>query len=141
MKKLAIVYWSGTGNTESMANGILEGANSITDDVDLIFSDDFSDSNVDDYEVIAFGCPSMGDEELEDSFEDMFSSCEDKLNGKKIALFGSYEWNNGEWMETWTNRAKELGANLVAISLPVYDNPTDEDLDKCKEFGKICASA
>lgn len=141
MTKLAIVYWTGTGNTENMANAILEGANTVTDGVDLIFSDDFNSSKMDDYEVIAFGCPAMGDEELEDDFEEMYGSCEDKLSGKKIALFGSYEWNNGEWMEEWTERAKNSGAILVTNSFPSYDDPSDEDLKKCREFGIACANA
>lgn len=83
MKKLAVVYWTGTGNTENMANAIIEGANSLGTENDLYFSDDFNPDMIDDYEVIAFGCPAMGDEELEDSFEELFESCEDKLPNKK----------------------------------------------------------
>ena len=140
MKKLAVVYWSGTGNTEAMANAIFDGGNSITNENELFFSDDFNSDMIDDFEVIAFGCPSYGDEELEDSFEELFQSCEAKLSGKKVALFGSYEWNDGEWMETWTERTKNLGAILIADSLIVYDAPTDEDIKKCEEFGRQCAN-
>lgn len=124
-----------------MANAIVEGASSVTNDIDLFFSDDFSSDMIDEYDVIAFGCPSMGDEELEDSFEELFESCEPKLKDKKIALFGSYEWNDGEWMETWTERANDLGSVLVSKSLPAYDDPSDEDIVKCKDMGITCANA
>lgn len=141
MKKLAVVYWTGTGNTENMAKAIIEGANSVGTENDLYFSDDFNANMIDDYEVIAFGCPAMGNEELEDSFEDLFESCEDKLPNKKVALFGSYEWNNGEWMEEWTERTKNLGAILVTESLAVYDNPSGKDLERCRDFGIACANS
>lgn len=140
MKKVAIVYWSGTGNTEKMANAVFEGAKSEGADVSLIFSDDFSASDVDSYDVIAFGCPAMGDEELEeDSFEPMFASLEEKLNGKNIAIFGSYEWYEGQWIINWEERVKKDGANLVYEPLKAYDDPDDEALEKCRELGKALA--
>lgn len=140
MKKLAIVYWTGTGNTENMANAVSEGFKEISDDVDIIFSDDFTADDMDDYEVIAFGCPAMGDEELEESsFEPMFTECESRLAGRKIAIFGSYEWNNGEWMTTWEQRCKDADADLVADPLPAYDDPNEEALESCRAMGRILA--
>lgn len=137
MKKVAVVYWSGTGNTEAMANAVVEGAKEAGGDVSLIFSDDFGSGDVDTYDSIGFGCPAMGDEVLEeDSFEPMFTDCEPKLKDKPIAIFGSYEWNNGEWMDDWKVRVQEAGVKLVYEPLPAYDYPSDEDLDKCKELGK-----
>lgn len=142
MKKLAIVYWSGTGNTEAMVESIEEGFKEVSEDYDKFFSDDFNASMMDDYEVIAFGCPSMGDEELEeDSFAPMFEECKAKLDGKKICIFGSYEWNNGEWMEEWEKVVKDLGADLVFDPLPAYDYPDEDAKAKCKELGKACANA
>ena len=96
MSKIAVVYWSGTGNTEAMANAVLEGAKGKGADAVLFTSAEFDDSMLDAYDAVAFGCPAMGDEVLEESeFEPMFSSCEPKLSGKKIALFGSYGWGDG----------------------------------------------
>ena len=96
---LLILYWSQTGNTEKMAQIIKEECESKGSKVEMVFSDDYKNYDIDNFDVIAFGCPAMGDEELEDtSFEPMFSDLENTLNDKKIALFGSYEWNNGEWM-------------------------------------------
>lgn len=136
MKKVAVVYWSGTGNTEKMAQAIVDGAKEAGVDVSLIFSDDFTAADMDDYSAIAFGCPAMGDEVLEeDSFEPMFAACEEKLNGRDIAIFGSYEWNNGEWMVDWEERVKNAGANLIYPALPAYDDPDQDALDKCKDLG------
>lgn len=137
MKKVAVVYWTGTGNTEVMANAVVEGAKDAGADVSLIFSDDFTAADMDNYDAIAFGCPAMGDEVLEeDSFEPMFADCEPKLKDRNIAIFGSYEWNDGEWMVDWENRVKEAGAILVYNPLPAYDYPSDDDLEKCRELGK-----
>ena len=93
MSKVAVVYWSGTGNTEIMANKVAEGAKAGGAEVEVFEAEGFSADKMDEFDAVAFGCPSMGCEELEDTiFEPMFASCESKLQGKKIALFGSYGW-------------------------------------------------
>ena len=98
MSKIAVVYWSGTGNTEAMAKAVLEGAKEKGAEVVLLTPDEFDVSMMDSYDAIAFGCPAMGAEVLEEEeFEPMFASCESKLSGKRIALFGSYGWGDGEW--------------------------------------------
>lgn len=140
MSKIAVVYWSGTGNTEAMANAVLEGAKAAGADAALFTADAFDASRVDDFDAIAFGCPSMGVEELEDGeFEPMFSACETALNGKKIALFGSYGWGDGEWMRNWETRCKEIGAVLAAESVICNDAPDDEATANCKELGAALA--
>lgn len=102
MSKIAVVFWSGTGNTEAMADAVAEGAKGAGAEVSVFNVTDFSADKVDEFDAIAFGCPAMGAETLEDSeFEPVFNECEPKLNGKKIALFGSYGWGDGEWMRTW----------------------------------------
>ena len=106
MSKAAIVYWSGTGNTEAMANAVAEGAKSAGCDVDLYTAADFDAGKAADYSAIAFGCPSMGTEQLENmEFEPMWEGVKDYLNGKKIFLFGSYGWGDGEWMRSWEEGA------------------------------------
>ena len=141
MSKLAVVYWTGTGNTETMANAVVEGAKEAgAEKVDLIFSDDFTVEKLDDYDAIAFGCPAMGNEELEESsFEPMFASVEGNLGGKNIGIFGSYERNDGQWMRDWEERVKNTAGNLVYPALPAYDNPDAEALEKCKELGAVLA--
>ena len=76
MSKIAVVYWSGTGNTEMMANEVAEGAKAAGAEVSVMTPDDFSADKMDEYDAIAFGCPAMGAEELEETeFEPMFSAC------------------------------------------------------------------
>ena len=106
MSKVAIVYWSGTGNPEEMANKVAERAKAAGAEVEVISADDFDGTDISSFDGVAFGCPAMGDEELEDGeFEPFFSDLEGKLSGKKVALFGSYDWGDGEWMRTWCGRA------------------------------------
>ena len=137
MAKIAVIYWSGTGNTQAMAESIMEGLKAGGADAKLFTVSEFGSDSIDNYDKIAFGCPAMGAEELEpDEFEPFFASVESKLGGKKIALFGSYEWADGEWMQTWQARAKKDGADLFEEGLIIYDAPDDEGKAKCKAFGE-----
>ena len=140
MSKVAVVYWSGTGNTEMMAQKVAEGAKEAGAEVSVLTSADFSADDVDAYDAIAFGCPAMGAEELEDTeFEPMFSACESKLSGKKIALFGSYGWGDGEWMRTWEENAKGAGLSLVADPVLCNEEPDDDAKAACQDLGKALA--
>ena len=140
MSKIAVVYWSGTGNTEAMANAVLEGAKSKGADAVLFTSAEFEVSMMDAYDAVAFGCPAMGNEVLEESeFDPMFSSCESKLSGKKIALFGSYGWGDGEWMREWETNCKQAGAVLACESVICNEMPDDEGIQSCKTLGKVLA--
>lgn len=137
MSKIAVVYWSGTGNTESMADAVAQGAKDKGAEVKLFTPDSFNSSMVDEFDAIAFGCPAMGAEELEESeFEPMFSDCESKLGGKKIALFGSYGWGDGQWMRDWQDRCAAAGAVLCGEGLTVNEAPDDIALAECTALGK-----
>ena len=139
--KTAVVYWSGTGNTEAMAGSVAEGAKSAGAEVSVFTAADFSADMVDQFDSIAFGCPSMGSEQLEDSeFEPFFSGIEGKLSGKKVALFGSYGWGDGEWMRQWQDRVTGDGATLVnGEGLIVNETPDDDALASCKALGEALA--
>lgn len=129
--KTAVIYWSGTGNTEAMAKAVAEGAGA-----ELYAVSDFS-GDIADYDRVAFGCPSMGAEVLEESeFEPFFTSIEGKLSGKIIALFGSYGWGDGEWMRNWADRSKAAGAVLAADFVIVNDAPDADGLAQCKALGE-----
>lgn len=137
MSQVAVVFWSGTGNTEAMANQVVEGAKDKGAKVDLFTASDFKESLVDTYDAIAFGCPSMGVEQLEDSeFEPMFESCLPKLASKSIALFGSYGWGDGLWMEEWESTCSEASVNLVCQSVICNDYPDEEALEACFKLGQ-----
>lgn len=140
MSKVAVVYWSGTGNTEMMANEIVDGAKAAGAEVSLFTSADFSADKMDAFDAVAFGCPAMGAEELEDTeFEPMFSDCRSKLSGKRIALFGSYGWGDGEWMRTWESSCKDDGADLVCESVICNEEPDDDAKTACQTLGKALA--
>ena len=140
MKKIAVVYWSGTGNTAMMAEKVMEGANAAGADVTVFQAADFDASMVASYDAIAFGCPSMGAEQLEESeFEPMFVSCESELKDKKIALFGSYGWGDGEWMRTWEDICQNDGAVLVCDSVICNEAPDDEASEACTALGRALA--
>ena len=130
--KAAVIYWSGTGNTEQMAAAVAEGANA-----ELFSVSEFSGKHSD-YDRLAFGCSAMGAEELEESeFEPFFAEAESGLNGKTIALFGSYGWGDGEWMRSWVKRAEDDGAVIVGgEGLIANEAPSDDDLEKCRELGR-----
>ena len=137
MSNIAVVYWSGTGNTEMMAIKVAEGAKDAGAEVTIFTASEFSADVVDQFDAIAFGCPSMGEEELEDSeFEPMFSACEPNLNGKKIALFGSYGWGDGEWMRTWEETCHADGAVLACESVICNEAPDDEADSACLALGR-----
>lgn len=136
MSKIAVVYWSGTGNTEAMANAVMEGVKEKGADCTLLTPSEFDSSMMDSFDAIAFGCPAMGTEVLEEGeFEPMFNACEPKLSGKQIALFGSYGWGDGEWMRNWEAACDKDGAMLVCDSVICNDAPDDEALAACKALG------
>ena len=140
MSKVAVVYWSGTGNTEAMAMAVAEGAKEKGAEVSVLTASEFSADQVSSFDAIAFGCPSMGAEQLEEmEFEPMFSACENRLSGKTIALFGSYGWGDGEWMRSWEARCNDDGANLACDSVICNETPDDDGLAACRNLGASLA--
>ena len=127
MSKVAVVYWSGTGNTEEMANAVAEGAKGAGCQVCLAPAAQFSADRMDEFDAVAFGCPAMGAEELEEGeFDPLFQDCRSKLSGKRIALFGSYGWGDGEWMRTWEETCQGDGAKLACESVICQETPDEE---------------
>ena len=140
MSKGAVVYWSGTGNTQAMADAVAAGAQEAGAEVQVLEASSFGADQMDAYDAVAFGCPSMGSEQLEESeFEPMFTDCEAKLSGKKIALFGSYGWGDGEWMRNWEQTCTDDGAVLACDSVICNEAPDDDAVEACKALGKALA--
>ena len=140
MSKVAVVFWSGTGNTEAMADAVAQGARGAGASVDVLGPSAFDASKVAAYDGIAFGCPAMGAEVLEeDEFEPMFADVKGALSGKPIALFGSYGWGDGEWMRDWEEDCKAAGADLVVEPVMANEMPDDEALAACKALGAALA--
>ncbi len=132
--KTAVIFWSGTGNTEAMAKALAEGAG-----VEAVNVADFTGS-ISDYEALAFGCPAMGDEQLEEAeFEPFFARIENELSGKRVALFGSYDWGTGDWMHTWEERVKNDGAELIEEGYITNLDANETELGELRELGKKLA--
>lgn len=135
MSKVAVVYWTGSGNTEAMAAAVAEGAETKGATVEQILAADFSLSAAEGYDAYAFGCPAMGAEELEDSeFQPMWDEVKGSLGDKKVVLFGSYGWGNGEWMDAWKEDAEEAGANVID-SLIINEQPDEDGIAACQALG------
>ena len=137
MSKIAVIYWSQTGNTEMMANAIAEGIREAGAECDVLSVPAVSADQAAEYEKLALGCPAMGAEVLEEmDFEPFFTELEGSLSGRKVALFGSYGWGDGQWMRDWAARTQEAGADLYrGEGLMVHETPDAAALDLCKAFG------
>ena len=130
--KIAIVYATTTGNTESMAEAMKDAL--AGNDVYYSDADSADTATVLASDVILLGSPAMGDEVLEDSAEAFFCKIEGSISGKKVALFGSYDWGDGKWLADWEDRVKSCGAVIAADALKVHLTPEDDDISKCKDF-------
>lgn len=138
MKKIAIIYYSDSGNTEQMAESVLEGAKASGADASLFNVSEITPEVALSYDALALGCSAKGVEQLEEStFEPFFAELETKLSGKTIGLFGSYGWGGGEWMRTWEERVKNSGANLVRDGVISLEAPDETVLDECKSIGTL----
>ncbi|MCD8396596.1 MAG: flavodoxin domain-containing protein [Lachnospiraceae bacterium] len=124
MAELKVVFWSGSGNTESMADFVVKGAG----DAKAISMEDITPAELADEKAFALGCPAMGDEELEETIVEPFvAELEKNVSGKTIGLFGSYGWGDGEWMRNWVERMEKAGAVVVnGEGVICADAPDDE---------------
>ena len=136
MCKVAIVFWSATGNTEAMADAVKAGAQDAGAQVSVFAASDFSADMVADFDALAFGCPAMGDEVLEEEeFQPMFDAVLPRLSGKKVALFGSYGWGDGQWMRDWEEACQSAGVSLACDSVIANEAPDDAAAAACKALG------
>ena len=139
--KVSIVYWSGTDNTELMAASAAEGAKRAGADVEMLTAAE-ADASVLKSDALLFGCPAMGAEQLEETeFEPFFSAIEGKLAGKKVGLFGSYGWGDGEWMRTWTERVKKAGGVMIADGVIANEVPDEAASAECEALGEKAAKS
>lgn len=142
MSKLAVIYWSMTGNTARMASSIAEGAQSAGAEVSLRKVSELTAADALTFDRIALGCPAMGAEVLEElKFEPFFAELEKSLSGRKVALFGSYGWGDGQWMRDWQERVHTAGGQLFrGEGLMLNGTPNEEGIVTCKTFGAEFAS-
>ena len=142
MSKLAVIYWTGTGNTGAMAQAVADGAKGAGAEAELLTVSEISADAAAAYDKLALGCPAMGAEVLEEGeFEPFFTALEGKLSGKKVALFGSYGWGDGQWMREWQERTEKAGAVLCGEGLIVNEAPDEAGLESCRALVARLASA
>ena len=132
--KVAVIYASTTGNTEAMANAINEACMASGADVVFGTADSADMAAVTGCDVILLGSPAMGDEVLEDTMEEFYSGIEGLLHGKKVGIFGSYDWGEGQWLRDWNARLNNAGAVSAAEALMVHLTPEEADLEQCKAW-------
>ena len=131
MSKVAVIYWSGTGHTEAMAEAVAKGADGV-----LLTCAEVPEDAAAQYDAFALGCPAMGSEELEeDEFGPLFEKLAPSLAGKKVALFGSYGWGDGEWMRTWEDSCRAAGIVLACDSVTCQEDPDADALAACEALG------
>ena len=140
--KTLVIYWSGTGNTEAMANAVLDGMKAAGADATLWSVEDVQAGEVAGFDAVAMGCPAMGSEVLEETeFDPMYQDIKGSLSGKPVGLFGSYGWGDGEWMRDWENDVKAAGADLVREGVICCEAPDDAAVEACKALGGQLAGA
>lgn len=138
---MKIVYYSASGNTEKMANLIAEGIANGGKTAEVINVSNANADIFDNEEIVILGCPAMGDEVLEENeFEPFVEEISSKISGKKVALFGSYGWGDGQWMRDWQERMESLGCTLIADGLIIQNEPEDNS-PECIELGMTIAKA
>ena len=140
MKKTAVIYWSGTGNTEAMAEAVAQGMREAGAQCDVLTPDAVRAEDAAALDAAAFGCPAMGAEELEETeFAPMFDAVKTVFAGKQVGLFGSYGWGDGEWMRTWEEVCAAAGIRLAADSVICCEAPDESALAACRAMGKKLA--
>lgn len=140
-KSAAVVFWTGTGNTEAMAGAVGEGVREAGGTARVVPVSEFPAQEVTSYDALAFGCPAMGAEELEaDEFEPVWEACGGELGGRPVALFGSYGWGSGEWMDSWREAAESEGVNVVATVI-ANEAPDDEAVAACRGVARALVDA
>lgn len=143
MKKVSVIYWSGTGNTQKMAESVATGATLGGADAKLLEVGAASLADITDSDAVALGCPAMGNEILEEAEMEPFVSALESagLGGKPVVLFGSYDWGDGQWMRDWEERMEAAGAKLLDKGLIINNMPDESGLQQCSELGRKLSEA
>ena len=142
MEKIYVIYWTMSGNTQAMAEAIAKGINDSGKEAVVQYVSEASVSELQDAKVFALGCPAMGAEVLEEGeMEPFVSEVEEIAAGKKIALFGSYGWGDGQWMRDWEERMSGCGAAIInGAGLICHETPDDAMISECENLGKQIAA-
>ena len=143
MDKIYVIFWTMGGNTQAMAEAVADGIRKAGKEAEVAFAGTVPADTLKDASAFALGCPAMGAEVLEESVMEPFvMEVEGFAAGKKIALFGSYGWGDGEWMRDWEARMMAAGAEVVGgEGVICHETPDEEGLEACRELGEKLANA
>ena len=134
---IKLIYWTETGNTASMAKYIAEGIIQGKKEVEIKEVSQANPQDLEEADLVILGCPAAGNEEIDDTeMLPFIEGAQEQFNGKKIALFGSYGWGGGEWMEIWREQMEGFGAVVVAEPLVINEFTSGQDEEVCIEYGK-----
>lgn len=141
MAQVVIAYWSASGNTEAMAAMVAKGVEAAGGTAKVVEMEQISASDLEKEAVFALGCPAMGDEVLEETVVEPFVAEVEKFaSGRKIGLFGSYGWGDGEWMRNWVEQMQSAGAEVLGGEDAICtDSPDDEAEAKLLDLGRKLA--
>lgn len=139
---VSVVYWSGTGNTQTMAEAVADGIRAAGQEAAVLEVSAADPAVLASESAFALGCPSMGAEQLEETeMEPFVEALEPLVSGKNILLFGSYGWGDGEWMRDWAERMKNAGAVLIREEGVIANEaPDDEAVEECRSAGQELAA-
>lgn len=142
MSNVTIVFWSGTGNTAMMAEMIAAGVSEAGKTAQVVPVESVSAADLKEEKAFALGCPSMGEEQLEETIMEPFmEELDSMISGKNVGLFGSYGWGNEEWMRDWEDRIQSDGAVLVnGEGVACNGAPDGETEEALKELGRALAA-
>ena len=142
LDKIYVVYWSQSGNTQAMAEAVGAGITAAGKEAAVVDVSSVSTAELKNAKAFALGCPAMGAEELEETeMEPFVAELEGSISGKKIGLFGSYGWGDGQWMRDWASRFENAGAVIVGgEGVICVEAPDDEAVNACKKLGNELAA-
>ena len=142
MSKVLVVYFSQTGNTEAMAKAVADGVEAAGKEAKLVEAENASAADLEAARVFALGSPATGTEEIDDSYmAPLMDEIEGSLSGKKVLLFGSYDWGDGEFMRSWEEKVTQAGAELVTgAGITANLSPDDAAVEALKKAGEELAA-
>lgn len=143
MDGIYVIYWTQSGNTFAMAQAVAKGIEAAGKKVVLTDVSGVTAAELKEEAGFAIGCPAMGAEVLEESqMEPLMIELDSMISGKKLALFGSYGWGDGQWMRDWEERVNADGASLInGEGLICQETPDEEMLEECAALGRALAQS
>ncbi|GGH41904.1 flavodoxin [Paenibacillus silvae] len=145
MAKWLVAFASMTGNTEEIAELIVEGITQSGHEVDLKSVTDCNAADVLDYDGFMIGVYTWGDGELPDEFLDFYEELDElDLSGRRAAVFGSGDTSYEQFckaVDLTAEKLQERGAEVSPEKLKIEYSPLEQEKETCRDFGKRFVAA